>query len=88
MRVESLVISGALAMGYFIAGLFFLRFWSRTRDRLFAIFATAFGLLGTQRLALVVAEQYATDTTWIYVLRLTAFVLILWAIIDKNRAKA
>jgi hypothetical protein len=28
-------LSGAVTMGFVIAGLFFLRFWKRTRERLF-----------------------------------------------------
>ena len=36
------VVSGAIMMGYLVAGLFFLRFWQETRDRLFLIFAVAF----------------------------------------------
>jgi hypothetical protein len=42
--VEGL-IAGALAMGFLIAGLFFLKFWRRTGDGLFLAFAAAFGLL-------------------------------------------
>ncbi len=86
MNGEALVIAGALAMGYAVAALFFLRFWKRSRDRLFAIFALAFLLLGAQRLALVLAAHHEIDTTWIYALRLLAFLLILSAIVDKNRA--
>lgn len=86
MNAQSLVIAGALAMGYAIAGLFFLRFWKRTRDRLFAIFASAFWLLAAQRVGLAAAAYHNYDTTWLYALRLMAFVLILVAIVDKNRA--
>lgn len=81
-----LVISGALAAGYLIAALFFLSFWRETHDRLFGFFAGAFALLALQRLALDWAMVHARDTTADYVLRLAAFVLILIAIIDKNRA--
>ena len=81
----SSVVSGMLVMGYFIAGLFFLRFWRDTRDRLFGIFAGAFWLLGVQRLLLVLLEHTSRDDVWLYGLRLLAFVLILAAIIDKNR---
>lgn len=81
----SSVVSGMLVMGYFIAGLFFLRFWRETRDRLFGIFAGAFWLLGVQRFLLVLLEHTSRDDVWLYGLRLLAFVLILAAIIDKNR---
>ena len=82
-------ISGALIMGYLMTGLFFMRFWRDTHDRLFAIFAWAFWLLALQRATLLfIRFDDAADTTWIYVLRLLAFLLFLYAIVDKNRAKA
>ena len=37
-------LSGAVALGYLVCGLFFLRFWRRTRDSLFMAFALASGL--------------------------------------------
>lgn len=83
----SLVVSGMLIMGYLVAGLFFLRFWRETRDRLFGIFAGAFWLLGVQRALLAVVETSPVGTIWVYGLRLLAFVLILVAIIDKNRGR-
>lgn len=79
------VLAGATVMGYLVAGLFFLRFWRETRDRLFLIFAVAFWLLGVQRLALVFTRHMAETGTGLYLVRLFAFLLILGAIIDKNR---
>lgn len=79
------LISGAILMGYLVAGLFFLKFWRHTRDRLFLIFAVAFVLLGIQRLALVLTREMVESQTGLYVLRLFAFLLILAAIVDKNR---
>ena len=73
-------------MGYGVAGLFFLRFWRETRDRLFAIFAGAFWILGLQRLALVFSGNMVEDDTGLYLVRLFAFLLILGAIVDKNRS--
>ena len=80
------LVSGAMVMGYLVAGLFFARFWRDTRDRLFAIFAGAFFLLALQRalLTLTVGDN-GEGTIWLYVLRLLAFLLILAAIVDKNR---
>jgi hypothetical protein len=76
---------GAISMAPFIAALFFLRFWRDTGDRLFAIFAAAFSLLGATRLGLaMVSNEHEWHTIWYWV-RLAAFVLILIAIIDKNR---
>ena len=51
------LITGAIVMGYAVAGLFFARFWRQTRDRLFLIFAIAFWLLGVQRLALALTAE-------------------------------
>jgi O-antigen ligase len=81
----SSLVSGALIAGYAVAGLFFLRFWSETRDRLFAIFAGAFWLLAAQRALLALMDHSRTDRVWIYGLRVLAFLLILAAILDKNR---
>ena len=84
----SAVVSGALVAGYAVAGLFFLRFWRETRDRLFGIFAVAFWLLAAQRLALALASDPNGDQLLLYGIRLLAFVLILAAIVDKNRGSS
>jgi hypothetical protein len=81
-----LAIFGASAMGSFVAGLFFLRYWTRTRDRLFLSFTVAFWLLGIQRMVLVMARAQAVDEpVYAYVIRLVAFVVIILALRDKNR---
>ena len=82
------LISGAIVMGYGVAAVFFLRFWRETRDRLFLIFSLAFWILGIQRLALALSSVAGEDQTWLYLLRLLGFVLILAAIVDKNREGA
>ena len=83
----TLFISGLLVAGYAVSALFFLRFWRQSRDRLFLLFAAAFGLLTVQRAALAAWERGPSDTTWLYGLRLLAFLLILAAIVDKNRPR-
>jgi uncharacterized membrane protein YeiB len=80
------LVSGAILMGYTVSGLFFLRFWRQTNDRLFLIFAISFWLLGLQRLALAVIDPAEETRTGLYIVRLFAFVLILGAIVDKNRS--
>jgi hypothetical protein len=79
-------IMGAIAMACLAAGLFFLRFWKETGDRLFAIFAVAFWLLGLTRIALASTDNPHDEHHYLYWIRLAAFMLILAAIIDKNRA--
>jgi hypothetical protein len=83
-----LFLSGLLVAGYAVAALFFLRFWRQTRDRLFAYFAWAFVLLAVQRGALAASAVLPFETYAYYVLRLLAFLLILFAIVEKNRSSA
>ena len=79
---------GAIVMGCVVAALFFLRFWRKTGDRLFALFAAAFGLLAVNWVALAFMSGDETLRTLLYGVRLVAFVMILAAIVDKNRAGA
>lgn len=82
-------IAGATTLGYFIAAAYFLKFQRRTRDRLFLLFATAFAMMGAQRIAMLFwSEPDERGQVLLYGLRLLAFVLILVAIIDKNRVPA
>jgi hypothetical protein len=76
---------GAIALGYAVAGLFFLRFWRDTRDRLFAFFALAFFVLAVNRLISgLFPDHRGSHVYWI---RFAAFALILLAILDKNRTR-
>jgi hypothetical protein len=77
-------LSGALTMGYLVAGLFFLRYWRDSRDRLFLYFAGSFALLAVQRAVLALVPPNSAIELPSYGLRLLAFVLILVAIADKN----
>ncbi|GIL41065.1 DUF5985 family protein [Roseiterribacter gracilis] len=76
--------SGVAAAGYAIAALFFLRFWRRTGDPLFASFAAAFLLLALVPAMSVLLDLPEEQQAWIYLLRLAAFVLIILALIRKN----
>ena len=81
-------LSGAIVAGYLVAALLFLRFWRETHDRLFRTFAAAFGLLAVQRLALTLTDEVREERLYLYLVRLAAYLLILWAIVEKNRADA
>lgn len=78
---------GAIAMGQFVVGLFFLRFYFRVGDRLFLMFCGAFWLLGLIRLGLNFYED-GREHHLLHWVRFAAFLLILLAIIDKNLAPA
>jgi hypothetical protein len=78
-------LQGACTLACWAIGLFFLRFWRVSRDRLFLFFLAAFWAFAVNWLGLVLVE--ATDETrhWFYVVRLAAFALIAVGIVDKNR---
>ncbi|HXG11309.1 MAG TPA: DUF5985 family protein [Gemmataceae bacterium] len=82
-----LFFMGAIAMAFAVAGLFFLRFWRQTHDRLFVIFALAFWTLAIVRFILALTGEQSEARTFLYLLRLFAFLLILVGIVDKNRSK-
>ena len=74
-------LSGFLTFGYAVAALFFLRFWRESRERLFAYFAAAFLLLASQR----VLVSFVAPSDVFFVVRLAAFIVILFAVYDRNR---
>jgi uncharacterized membrane protein HdeD (DUF308 family) len=80
------LLLGAIAMASFTIGLFFLRFWKKTRDRFFLFFAVAFALEGLNRAMLGLFHTSDENEPIFYLVRLLSFVLILIAIIDKNRS--
>lgn len=76
---------GAIAMANLTIGLFFLRFWKKTRDRFFLFFAVAFILEGINRVLLGLSQGSNENEPIFYLVRLLSYVLILIAIVDKNR---
>jgi hypothetical protein len=84
MTVNAL-LSGAIVMAALVAALFFLRFWRQTRDRFFLCFAVAFVLEALHRLLWALAPLPDADAPEYYLIRLASYLLILLAIINKNR---
>lgn len=80
-------LSGAIVLGFIVAGLFFLRFWQRTRDSLFIAFALAFWLLALNQAVLVFSSITGEERSWLYLIRLAAFSIILASIWAKNRKR-
>jgi len=76
--------AGALSLGFLAVGVFFLKFWRRTGDGLFAAFAVAFALLAANQAAPVLANIPSENQGYIYLLRLAAFGLIIAAVLRKN----
>jgi len=78
-------VSGLITMGFLVSGLFFIRFWVRTRDQLFAAFAAAFWLLALNQALLAFSNLPVEEKSGMYLLRLAAFIIIIIAIALKNR---
>jgi hypothetical protein len=76
--------SGIICAGYLACGLFFLRFWSRSRDFLFLAFAAAFWLLALNVVVVVLLPEPDETRSWFYLIRVVAYSLIVVAIIRKN----
>ena len=80
----NMYLSGMVTTGFLAAGLFFARFWMRSRDGLFLAFTAAFWLLALNEILVAVMQEADDRQTWIYLLRVAAFVLIAIAIVRKN----
>lgn len=85
---ESLLLigfaGGALSLGFLVVSLNFLNFWRRTRDGLFLAFAAAFALLALNQALAALLQVPDENRAGIYLLRLVAFALIIWAVLQKN----
>lgn len=75
---------GVIATACFSAGMFFLKFWRRTRDVLFLAFGSAFIIEGLNRVGLLFMPHPSEATPWFYMVRILAFLIILAGILKKN----
>lgn len=87
MKVDSFLL-GVIATASLTAGVFFLKFWSKTRDSLFLAFGLAFVIEGLNRCAVLMLARPNEGSPYIYGVRLLAFLIILAAILHKNYGKA
>ena len=79
-------LSGAIVTAFLACGLFFLKFWLRSRDVLFLAFAGAFWLLALNAGLIALVPEHGEARSWFYLLRIAAFLLIVLAVIRKNTA--
>jgi hypothetical protein len=77
---------GLVTAGFLVGSLFFFRFWKQTRDGLFAAFGFSFLLLAINQCALILLDIPDEYRSWVYLLRLAAFALLIVAIVRKNMA--
>jgi len=76
---------GVIVTASLTAAGFFWRFYRQTRDRLFLAFSGAFCIEGINRMAFLLIDEPSEGSPAIYMVRLIAFLLLLGAIIAKNR---
>jgi hypothetical protein len=77
--------SGAAMFGAWICGLQFLKFWSKSQDRLFLIFGLSFWTMALERMVLVLMSNAEIENySLVYLIRLFAFILIIIGVVDKN----
>lgn len=86
MIIFEAFLLGVIATSSLIAGVFFLKFWKKTRDSLFLAFGLAF-VEGLNRCAVLFLAKPNEGSPYIYIVRLLAFLLILAAILHKNYGK-
>lgn len=78
--------SGIAALGAWIGAVYFFKFWLKTRDRLFWMFSVSFCLMALERFVLVLqTSAIQEEYSYVYLIRLIAFIIIIVAVIDKNR---
>lgn len=80
-------LGGAIVMGFSVGALLFLKFWRRTRESIFLAFAASFLLLALTQALLTLGAVYTEERSWLYLLRLAAFLLILFALWWQNRRR-
>ncbi|MEW6704342.1 MAG: DUF5985 family protein [Pseudomonadota bacterium] len=83
-----LLLMGGIAVGCFVAGLFFLRYWRSSHDRFFLFFMLSFWIEAANRVAMAATLSWNEDAPVHYLVRLLSYALIVWAIWDKNRPRA
>ena len=71
-------------MGFLVGGLFFLKFWRQTGDRLFAAFALAFWLFALNQGLVSIGGIAREEQSFLYLLRLAGFGVLIVAIAAKN----
>jgi hypothetical protein len=80
------MVQGANVLACLAIATFFLRSWRRSADAFFMLFAAAFGVFAVNRFIVAVADD-RDDALVVYLVRLFATLLIVAAIVQKNRQR-
>jgi uncharacterized membrane protein YagU involved in acid resistance len=77
-------LSGMTTMGFLVVSLLFVRYWRQTLDGIFVWFSISFALLALTQALPVMIEIPREEHSWVFLLRLLAFALLIFAILRKN----
>jgi hypothetical protein len=88
VRVELLkpALQAGTATACVAAGVFLLRLYRTSRDRFFLYFCLALWLLGAHWTVLAL-DAGPEQTHYLYAMRALAFLLIIGAVVEKNRRR-
>jgi hypothetical protein len=93
MIIASAFFAGICVATFSASAVFFLKFWLASRDSFYLMFAIACSLFAIDRFIVVIMSyilhQLSPENesgSWIYLIRLTAFILISAAVWQKNKA--
>ncbi|MGH7181894.1 MAG: DUF5985 family protein [Nitrospiraceae bacterium] len=87
LLVPKSMLLGGLILGCLVASLFFLRFFKMTRDKLFLYVSLSFLTLAVSHVLLAIGTISSEEDPAVYLVRLVAYGLIIFAIVDKNLKK-
>jgi hypothetical protein len=76
---------GVIVTASLTAALYFLKFWTQTRDVLFLGFAAAFTIEAFNRMLRLFVDNPGEASPVVYLVRGLAFLVLLAAIVYKNR---
>lgn len=79
-------LSGLICAGSLVVSGFFLKFWRQSGDHFFLAFSASFIVEALGRAVLLFDPRPNEGSLWIYLVRVSAFLLIVVAIIKKNYA--
>lgn len=85
--------AGLATAAFLASALFFLKFYRASRDLFFLYFAWACVLLAAERILLLIVlppnfinMRPPEAQAWVYLVRMAAYIMIIWAVIQRNRA--
>lgn len=86
-------LSGVCMLSFAASALFFFKFWLASKSRFYFYFGSACILLSAERLALLAVDgmnqpirtEITEANSWVYLIRLFAFLLIFIAFWEQNR---